>query len=242
MFWRRMLVSEAVSEWVLAGFAQLIRDMGPARFLYETRLILPTKAYFKTGKGQDHDTALAVFDEVRLHMGLSNRPCELVRRAGRLEAAAYDYNQFSAVAGTFQHDGNSAVITYDPDLLLRPVCFISTMAHELAHYVLDGQRLEGWHGAEAEAEHELMTDLCAIAHGFGVIQMQAARKAGWAGYLSNETRAYATALFCHLKGIAPGEVEPHLDGYLRKRFRLASRQLAQQAEDLRVLEDIVDGV
>ena len=242
MFWRRDLVSAEMAEWVREGFALLIRDMGPTQFLYETRLILPTRSFFKAKPGQDHETALAVFDEVRGHMKLSEWPCELVRRAGRLDAAAFDYNQTSAVAGTFQHDGNSAVITYDPDLLTRPVCFISTMAHELAHYVLDRQRLDDWLGPDADAEHELMTDLCAIAHGFGAIQMLGARQAGWAGYLSNETRAYATALFCHLKGIKPDEVEPHLDRFLCKRFRLALRQLAGEADDLQRLEKIIDGV
>lgn len=240
MFWQRNLVSEEMATWVQEGYALLIKVIGPARFLHEVRLVLPTREFFKARPGEDHATAITVFDEVRGHMGMLGQPCELVRRPGRIEQAAYDYNQLSAVAGTYQADGNSAVITYDPDQMKRPVCFISTMAHELAHYVLESELMDGASGLEAEAEHELMTDLCAIAHGFGVIQMRAARQAGWAGYLSNETRAYATALFCHLKGISLADVEPHLDAFLLKRFRLAVKQLEREAEAIRRLEKLAD--
>ena len=105
MFWQRNLVSDDMAEWVHAGFARLIRDMGVARFLYDVRLVQPTRAFFKARPGHDH----------------------------------------------------------------------------------------------------------------------------------------ATAMFCHLKGIGAHEVEPHLDGFLTKRFRRGVQQLAAEAETLRALEAMIDG-
>ena len=55
-------------------------------------------------------------------------------------------------------------------------------------------------------------DLHCITHDFGPIQMQGAADLGWSGYMTQSSRAFATAIFLDLAGS-----ENRVSGALRKR-------------------------
>lgn len=223
-----------MSEWVTDRFDWLLRSFGPRRFFEDTSLVLPTRAFFKTGKGETEAHAQAVFDEVRGHMGLSGRSIKLVPRATTAEEYGMDTLARSSIAGTFYRaEGEiEPVITYNPLLMRTPRAFIGTLAHELAHVLLDPYTAEAPGGEE---EMELLTDLTVIFSGFGLIDISGARQMGWSGYLQTDGRAFGLATFLRLKGIGPEAAEPFLDSYLRRRLARALRQRDAEADALKLL-------
>ncbi len=237
MIWRRRtLVSDEIADWVTDRFSWLVTTLGPKTFFDHTKLILPTKSFFKSSGGTDEATASAIFDEVREHMGINHWPVRLVPLGtvgDDFGAATYETSQ---VAGTFYtpEDG-PAIITYRPGLMRTPKAFIGTLAHELAHYILAPHVHEAPGG---EAEHEQLTDLTVIYAGLGVIDLQGARDVGWQGYLRSDTRAYALATFLRLKDLDPELATPFLDGYLKKRLTRALRQRDERADELEILKSL----
>ncbi len=234
MIWRRRnLISDAMADWVIHRFEWLITTFGPRTFFEDTKLILPTRSFFKTGSGRNEGTAQSIFDEVRAHMGIDHWPVKLVPRATVASEFGMDTFSLTDVAGTFyEGDGGKVTITYNPLLMSKPQAFMGTLAHELAHYIL-ARHVHTAPGGEEE--HELLTDLTVIYSGMGLIDLQGSRDVGWKGYMTSDTRAYALATFLRLKQISPGIAEPFLDAYLRKRLRRALRQRDTREDEISLL-------
>ncbi|MEM7440819.1 MAG: hypothetical protein AAF393_14560 [Pseudomonadota bacterium] len=125
----------------------------------------------------------------------------------------HSYQAISEVAGTFQDDGGTSIIRYDPVHLKQPVQFINLVAHELMHARLHDVVHEVPGGEEA---HELATDLGCVIAGFGVFQLQAADEAGWFGYLSQQSRAVALAVLLDRRGLGTQTLEPYLSSRCQK--------------------------
>lgn len=176
--------------WVEAHFDWAEAQFGPQALL-EIPLITPTPQFFKATRASPDSTAQSVFIEVKTLLGIGAE-ITLLPQGVLPEQAARDYSQLTQTSGTFIADPETPIITYDPRLLNHPIVFISTMAHELMHFKLADVVDDLPGGA---ATHELATDLHCIIHGFGIFQLDAADRAGWAGYLSQDTRAFALALF-----------------------------------------------
>ncbi|MEO1459283.1 MAG: hypothetical protein AAFV49_17225 [Pseudomonadota bacterium] len=240
MLWSRDIVSPAEAEWATDGFQWLIERFGAETFFDETRLVLPTRAFFDAPGGRSHATALAVFEQVRGHMGMADWPCRLERQTPDADTAVGDLALLrdapAGPLGTFGvDDASEVVITYNPALLDRPLAFVATMAHELAHYLLASEAEETPGG---EALHELFTDLTVIACGFGVIELESGFETdsweagfmqGWSlshvGYLSQEMRAYALALFLRARAEDAVAAEAHLSDDKRRLLGRALRML-----------------
>lgn len=133
-----------------------------------------------------------------------------------------DYQSLSVVAGTYQEIEGVSVIQYDPVQMNRPVQFINLLAHELMHARLRGLENEVPGG---ELAHELATDLGCIISGFGVFQLQAADDAGWFGYMTQPSRAFALAMFLNRRGLGIDEVSQHLSPRCEKLVRKGFKDL-----------------
>jgi len=216
MFGRRPLVSDEMKEWIEDCF-----DWFDARFEPPRTPILPTATYFSASKGMGPKTARLVMDDIQRHLGFSDF-VELVPLDTLPAEYRLDFNAMGEVAGTFQRDGDTPVIQYDPALMARPMNFINTMAHELMHARLDGLTSEVPGG---DAMHELATDLGCIIAGFGVFQLQAADDVGWSGYMSQNSRAYALAVFLRRRNLGLEAVVDHLSTRCAKLVRRAFRSL-----------------
>lgn len=218
MFWLRPIVSDDMKAWITDCF-----DWFDARFPPPETAILPTKAYFTAGRGTDAATARLILEEIAAHMGVCD-PVDLMPLNMLPAEYRLDYTATSSVAGTYVNDGGVAVISYDPELMNRPLQFINTLSHELMHARLDGLVDDVPGGAGA---HELATDLGCIIAGFGVFQMQAADDAGWTGYMSQPSRAYALAGFLHRRGQGMSEVRPFLSSRCQRLLRRALKEVAK---------------
>src|SRR5262249_10899697 len=110
-------------------------------------------------------------------------------------------------AGTFSiPEKNEIVISYSASLLKDPVGLVSTLAHELCHYLLSTVRDEP---PATWKELEPLTDLSAVLEGFGLFlcnsafqfsQWSSNDKQGWSakrkGYLSEAELGFSFAIFC----------------------------------------------
>lgn len=223
MLFRRPLVSDDVRDWVLESFEWHQRVFPGPR-----KLVLPTKDFFSAPGGQDHDTARQVFRGIQRLLDMEDRVIELIPLPEVPDELAHTYQSMGEVAGTYLHDESHPVITYQPKLMRFPVVFINTLAHELMHDKL-ADHIEEMPGGEPA--HELSTDLHCILWGFGVFQMAAYEDLGWAGYMSQKSRAYALDLFLGHHQIDPTTARNHLPprafGFLNK-----ARKAKSRSEDL----------
>ena len=214
MFWSCPLVSEDMADWIYDSF-----DWYEARFDTADTLILPTAAFFTAKKGTSAETARQVLADVQTHLSYSHpltlAPLEVVPAELR-----QSYQSTGDVAGTFQSDGTDALITYDPELLNRPLALINTLAHEVMHAQLHDV-VSDFPGGEGA--HELATDLGCIIAGFGAIQMQAADDLGWAGYMRQPTRAYALAVFLSRRALPIDLAKPYLSARCFKLLKQAAK-------------------
>jgi hypothetical protein len=172
-------------------------------------------------------------------------PCDLVGQPPRPELRVGELLALKRVSGglplgTFSHDGNRAVISYDPGSLDDPVTLVATLAHELAHYRLATLPDEVPGGPEAR---EFATDLTTVYLGFGAFgancafnfqQYQSGLTQGWKwsrqGYLGEREWIFSLTLFLILRG-QPVEtlrsmLKPHLYQDLRKAHRSLIRRPA----------------
>ena len=119
----------------------------------------------------------------------------------------HDYQSLSQIGGSYQKIDGVSLIQYDPEQINRPIQFINLLAHELMHARLDGLENDVLGGVGA---HELATDLGCIIAGFGIFQLQAADDAGWSGYMSQNSRAAALAIFLERRRLPIDAVTPYL--------------------------------
>jgi hypothetical protein len=223
------VADRAKRDWVDAQYQWASATFGLTT-LQKRPLIRPTKDFFRAGRGEDHATACAVIDDLRRHLGLLDITVA-VEPQGRLPDGLHPgYGSLTETAGTFRLHGDLPLITYNPMLLRSPISFIATMAHELMHLKLAPHVADMPGGEDL---HELATDLHVIAEGFGTFQLEAAVDAGWAGYLSQPTRAYALAVFLRLTNTPPAAAFAHLSSRTTALLRAAIRHLDRNTPQTR---------
>lgn len=253
-FFRRQPLLDASSiAWQYEVFGWALRHFGTDIFQDETILVLPSNAHFPGRANSIPEMARLIFQQVQQHAGLAHWPCRVV------DPGAFDpetrprlviqgaLRGSRGIVPTAVSPAERLTVTYDPDMVRNPEALIGTYAHTLAHY-LAALAQEAPPGGEANWPHA--TELLAVFMGFGVILANSAfnvptRQCGAcqgpasdrASYLSQYDITYALAIFCALKGIAPGAVTPHLKSSLRGFFRKAMKQVVA-SDDLERLRAI----
>jgi hypothetical protein len=190
--------------WVEDRLQWLTRQFG-LHLLLERPVILPTDDFFPDPYDGSPKTVRLMFRRVCDYMAVDpdDVGIELFTDHTPGSLAALDPGRGFA-AGTWQGgDGpwQKGVIRIERSALDRPADLIGTMAHELAH-----QRLLGEGRADPGTfDNELLTDLTAVYHGFGVFLANNPRKSTgalsyWPGtrlyrpeYLSEPMLGYALA-------------------------------------------------
>lgn len=216
MFWSRSLVSDDLRAWIFDCF-----DWFDEHFPAPSKPILPTKEFFESPKGEDVNTAALVLADIKRQMAYEG-PVEIFPLDVLPAAYRIDYQALSSVSGTHQKMDDISVIRYDPELMRRPIQFINLLAHELMHARLDGlaDAVPGGEGA-----HELATDLGCVIAGYGVFQLQAADEAGWSGYMTQNSRAFALAVFLNRRSLGQEAVSMFLSARCNKLVARALREV-----------------
>jgi hypothetical protein len=194
----------AAKRWVEERLQWLSRQFG-LHVLLEKPVVLPTPEFFPDAWDESPKAVSLLFRWVCQYMQVDPDRVEIQVYADRTPGWKTVLDPMAGfAAGTWQGaEGpwQKGVIRIERSTLDRPSDLIGTMAHELAH-----QRLLGERRADPGAfDNELLTDLTAVFHGFGIFLANNPRKSTgelgrWPGtklyrpeYLSEPMLAYALA-------------------------------------------------
>ena len=215
-FPRKSLVEPEMAEWMLDHAEWLLVAHARRRAFAAAQLIPISEKMFPPDGLEGHALAEHMLDHVLRHMGLSDLRISLVPddEASRFADTGNRYRPQwrSTASGTYS--GHLSEISYDVELLKRPIDLVAVLAHEVSHAVLDlGANREPPSDPDFD---ELLTDFTAVLLGFGLFQIgfrkpvrvasvedaDAARDA-YAFYMSRSEACTATALFASIHGITP---------------------------------------
>lgn len=223
MFWSsrpRSPVTEADQAWLLLAIPDLLRVLGAARLLALPTWTPNTRDFpheFTGGEGDAEfvlDHVCKVMDTPRAAIELRYFDDGTMDMGGGLQVTSADRKGWSqGSAGFYQQDrGGRSAITLNAKRLGNAQGLIATLAHEVAHVKLLGERRLD----PADPEQELYTDLTVIVHGYGIFQGNAAFSfnqwqgdghQGWStsrtGYLPLEVIGFAFALLTAMKKEEP---------------------------------------
>ena len=207
MFWKRKPkcpITKEDKEWLEDHLNWLDKNVIN---LKKQDTILPTKRFFDWEfKGEEKDAEF-ILKKVGEYCNVNTESINLdfySEEAIELDRGTITQKEEgTGTAGLYLQKGNQFSILVEVQQLKKTNSLIATIAHELSHYVLLGQKgvyLEG-------EENEWLTDLLAIAYGFGIFigntkfefsQWQSGD--GWGGwqssmqgYLPQQITAYAMA-------------------------------------------------
>ena len=192
MFWRRKAsISDDLAGWIEDSFDWVAGQFG-ADWFSKRPLVTPTASFFTAKKSDIPGLAKEIASALD-----HNAPFHILPIQTMAAEYRYDPTALSSVAGQYHHDNDTPLITYDPELQAQPLAFINTIAHEIMHARL-APYIHDMPGGEAV--HELTTDLHCITHGMGIFALEGPAQAGWSGYMTLESRAWALARFLELTG------------------------------------------
>ena len=230
----------AAKRWVEDRLRWLSGQFG-LHVLLERPVILPTPEFFPDPWDGSPKAARRMFRRVCEYMGADTDLVELRFKNDPTNPRTAIDPTTGIAAGTWSvGDGswNKAVIQIEKVQLDRPADLIGIMAHELAH-----QRLLGEKRFDPDAfDNELLTDLTAVFHGFGVFLANNPRKSTgelsrWPGtnlyrpeYLSEPMFGYAMAHLAWFRDEDRPAWAKHLRWVPRGAFKQGLRYL-QQTKD-----------
>lgn len=214
-FSRNYEVSDDSIDWLKESF-----DWAIAKGLLtnKTSLVQLRREFFTAPSSKHPDFVPSLVRDIKRILGIEAADIEVMPMEQIDGRFRHEYQALVGQGGTWQGQGNSALIRYNPDLVARPVTLIATLAHEVMHHVLRGLSDLPPGGEEAE---ELSTDLHCITMGFGVFQLAGAEEIGWQGYLRQPSRAHALAMFLRMRRIPEAEALSSLPPRCRRYLKVA---------------------
>lgn len=219
-------VSNEDKAWIEDRFSWLIDEFGIQQ-LKKTELVLPTTDFFP-----------AEYDYTEDGIGdIMNRIAKFMEVDPSLLHLEFYEHSLPQIEGMWKH--GTAVLYSESDgqfdiwlevnTLEDPLNVVATLAHEIGHVVLLGQRRI----SPEEEDHEPLTDLLTVFFGLGTFSANCVvhenywndgQWSGWSigrrGYLTMEMYGYAFALFA----LARGETSPNWLSYLRLDVRSAYKK------------------
>jgi hypothetical protein len=227
--------------WVEERLRWLTKAFG-LHILLERPVVLPTPEFFPDPYDASKKSVRVLFQRVCEYMGVDPDDVELQffndTRASAMAALdpsiGFSAGLWEGSEGPWQR----GTVRVEMSTLDRPADLIGTMAHELAH-----QRLLGEGRAAADAfDNELLTDLTAVYHGFGVFLANNPRKSvgevgDWPGtrlkrpeYLSEPMTGYALAHIAWFRDEARPAWAKHLRWAPRGVFHQGLRYLERTTD------------
>jgi hypothetical protein len=229
----------AAKHWIEDKLEWLSGEFG-LHILLERPIILPTSEFFPDPWDGSTQAVRCMFRRVCGYMGVDPQVVEIKlftdRTPGSIVALDHGF-----AAGTWEGGEGPwrpGIIRIERSSLDRPANLVGTMAHELAHQRLLG---EGRAGRESY-DNELLTDLTAVYHGFGVFFANNPRKSTgalgcWPGtqlrrpeYLSEPMLGYAMAHIAWFRDEAKPAWARHLRWAPRAVFKQGLRYLSATAD------------
>jgi hypothetical protein len=219
MWWKKAECPVRSEEqvWIDENLDGLVAEFGAD--LLQRPVAIPQASWFPAGYTGSEDDVRAVYRALctELDVPPDRVRLDLVRDDAEdlHNLPGVEYESSGAVAHWQRRDGVT-VVTVDLQQARQPVALVATIVHELGHERLLGEdRIE-----RGRRDGEPLTDLFAVAFGFGIFSANAAfdfhrTDTHWGtsrlGYLTEPMYGYALARYAWLRGEADPEWAKHLD-------------------------------
>jgi hypothetical protein len=226
----------AAKPWVEEHLQWLAKQFG-LHILLERPIILPTSEFFPDAWDGSTKAARRMFRRVCGYMGVNSDAVEL-KFTHEKKVDPFSLGMAAATWSGGEGPWDKGVVRVDKGHLDRPADLIGYMAHELSH-----QRLLGECRIDPDRfDNELLTDLTAVFHGFGVFLANNPRKstgrlAHWPGtrlhmpeYLSEPMLGYALAHIAWFRDEARPQWAKALRWAPRAVFKEGLRYLQETAD------------
>lgn len=233
-------VDPAAKRWIEGRLHWLSGQFGHETFTRRA-VILPTADFFPDPMDGTEASVRKLLDQVCGYMDVDSDAVTLQLFTNRTElwlvndSGKYLPNGF---AGLYDHRDGRTVIHIETTELMNLANLVGTMAHELAHLRLMGEnRVTG-----DEYDNELLTDLTAVFHGFGIFLGNCPRNwegqySTWPGtalrrpeYMSLPMFAYALAHAGWCRGQTKPEWTPFLSLAMRSCLKQGLRYLKETGD------------
>ena len=250
----KLPLNEKERLWVDEGFDRLETMLGRERLL-EAKVVLPDAEHFPDAFDRSEASVETLVHRVCEFMQIDPTRIKLEifpDEAEELRENSLWSIQTNRPAGIYfghesvmEEDGR-AVIALKSSVLKDPVVLVATVAHELGHLILLGDRHLD---AASTPDHEPITDLLTVFLGLGIFTANSAARfkhhdlgGGWhswsmrrLGYLPQEVYGYSLAKFAAERGEIKPEWSRHLSTNVRAYFKRSSAWLAKNALSRRTL-------
>lgn len=253
MFWKAKPTVDADDEqWQLETWRWLLDNLGGREALSKMPTVGPTHQDFPKSGCTGHEHVVHVFNQVARRIGVDPHSFQLEAQDAPIDAVLGPLmivkNAPQSPAGTYRLEGNSHVISYNPQSARDLEQLIGTLAHEISHPILHGIPSLPPGGKEAE---EFATDLATAFFGFGIFggnqsfqfsqfRDDATGTQGWStrrlGYLTQNEWGYALAVRAILLGEDETKIQKHMSDGLLIHFRKNFRYLSKNASKLVMLQ------
>jgi HEAT repeat protein len=226
--------------WIERRMSWLARAFG-VEFLSDAVVIEPTAEFFPDPyKGTEND-ARGIFDRVCEYMEIAPGSVDL----GFLPTD----DPYSIALGVYHDEGDKPQVQLRLDRLQDPMALVSTIAHELAHYLLLGQGKI----SRVAIDQEKVTDLLPVFLGLGIFCANSAiwdqtindgLRSTWSiwtrGYLREREYGYALAVFAWLRDQHDPAWLRHVRSNVRSVFRESIRYF-QETNDIQFTDkDVIN--
>jgi len=204
-------VDEETKRWLEECFQWLIGEFGE-EVVRETLVVLPTEEFFPDRFSMDERDLRVLFDTVCEYMETDAGKFRLCFYENETDALRlklpFHEGSHQGAAGFYSESARRYVIGLQTGNQINPENLIATMAHEIAHGRLLGERrISG-----EDENHEYLADLLTVIFGMGIFNANSAFNfeqftnssvQGWQasrqGYLSEEMFGYALAMFAYVR-------------------------------------------
>jgi hypothetical protein len=232
-FFRRSCPVDAETRsWVDRRMKWLADEFGLESW-WHAKAIEPTDAYFPDRFDSSEHAVRRMLDRVCSFMGIEPErvALRLYSEVRNADLGPGHHIQGGGTAGQYIASDKD-IVRIESSGLNDTMALVATMAHELAHVRLLGEkRLSG-----DEEDHEPLTDLATVFFGLGIFnansvirykQWTKGQWYGWSsgrlGYLDEPTFGYALALWSYVRG----ESHPHWMRHLRPNVRVITKKSLQ---------------
>ncbi len=246
-------VDPATRSWTKECYALFMSKMGSDRF-EAIRIITPTDEHFPFRLDGSRRTTQSVLEKVCAYMQVDSKNVVLdlfTENDEALDDALMNIlpewrTRHSGAAGYYVQDdtADKARISIKARDLMNPVSLISTLSHELCHFIL----LDCWKIPGDTSTMEPMTDLLTIFLGMGIFtansclqynQWEDGTREGWSmkrqGYMTQKEIGYALAEWTLLKRDPRPSWARHLctdvKAYLKQSLKYIHHQKSREGND-----------
>ena len=239
-------INEEVRQKLESHFMWLVNTFGK-EYIQNKKILTPERKDFPIQLNGTEQTALELLKIISKQMDINVEDIHLdfyqggLRHIGsgaglgdKIFMGYLEGEKYSGGLYFGKQEDNKYHVGLEKSKLKEPVDLIATLAHELSHIKLLGEK-------RIEKNNEYLTDLTTIIFGLGIFNANAAFQtknnydfSGWSklGYLSQMEWGYALALYAYIREESQPEWIKHLSKNIESDFKISQKFIRNNPEKL----------